>query len=150
MDAAEFGAKAGLGVLGVNSAWKAISKTGIPSKLAGLFGKGGSAASSVASNSVDDIAAGVANSVDDVVAGVANSADDVVSGVANSADDVLAGVVSNSADDVLAGVVSNSADDVVGGAVSGGAGSIAGKALGPLMQLGIGVYQFSQAKNCLL
>ena len=135
MDAAGFGAKAGLGVLGVNSAWKAISKTGIPSKLAGLFGKGGSAASSVASNSVDDIAAGVANSVDDVVAGVANSADDVVSGVANSADDVLAGVVSNSA------------DDVVGGAVSGGAGSLAGKALGPLMQLGIGMYQFSQAKN---
>ena len=135
MDAAEFGAKAGLGVLGVNSAWKAISKTGIPSKLAGLFGKGGSAAGSVASNSVDDIAAGVANSVDDVVAGVANSADDVVSGVANSADDVLAGVVSNSA------------DDVVSGAVSEGAGSLAGKALGPLMQLGIGVYQFSKAKN---
>ena len=113
MDAAEFGAKTGLEVLGVNSAWKAISKTGIPSKLAGLFGKGGSAAGSVASNSVDDIAAGVANS----------------------------------ADDVVAGVVANSADDVVGGAVSGGAGSLAGKALGPLMQLGIGVYQFSKAKN---
>ena len=135
MDAAGFGAKAGLGVLGVNSAWKAISKTGIPSKLAGLFGKGGSAAGSVASNSVDDIASGVANSVDDVVAGVANSADDVLAGVANSADDVAASVVSNSA------------DDVVGGAVSGGAGSLAGKALGPLMQLGIGVYQFSKAKN---
>lgn len=123
MDAAEFGAKAGATVLGGKAAWKIISKTGIPSKLAGLFGKGGSAASSVASNSVDD-----------VVAGVANSADDVVSGVANSADDVLAGV-------------SNSADDVVSGAVSGGAGSLAGKALGPLMQLGIGVYQFSKAKN---
>ena len=136
MDAAEFGAKAGATVLGGKAAWKIISKTGIPSKLAGLFGKGGSAASSVASNSVDD-----------VIAGVANSADDVVSGVANSADDVLAGVVSNSADDVLAGVVSNSADDVIGGAVSGGAGSLAGKALGPLMQLGIGVYQFSHAKN---
>ena len=135
MDAAEFGAKAGATVLGGKAAWKIISKTGIPSKLAGLFGKGGSAASSVASNSVDDIAAGVANSVDDVVAGVANSADNVVSGVANSADDVLAGVISNSA------------DDVVGGAVSGGAGSLAGKALGPLMQLGIGMYQFSQAKN---
>ena len=147
MDAAEFGAKTGLEVLGVNSAWKAISKTGIPSKLAGLFGKGGSAAGSVASNSVDDIAAGVANSADDVVAGVANSADDVVAGVvANSADDVVAGVA-NSADDVVAGVVANSADDVVGGAVSGGAGSLAGKALGPLMQLGIGVYQFSKAKN---
>lgn len=135
MDAAGYGAKVGLEVLGVNSAWKAISKTGIPSKLAGLFGKGGSAAGSAAANSVDDIASGVANSVDDVIAGVANSADDVVSGVANSADDVLAGVVSNSA------------DDVIGGAVSGGAGSLAGKALGPLMQLGIGVYQFSQAKN---
>lgn len=135
MDAAGFGAKAGLGVLGVNSAWKAISKTGIPSKLAGLFGKGGSAAGSVASNSVDDIAAGVANSVDDVVSGVANSADDVLAGVTNSADDVIASAVSNSA------------DDVVGGAVSGGAGSLAGKALGPLMQLGIGMYQFSQAKN---
>lgn len=135
MDAVGFGAKTGLEVLGVNSAWKAISKTGIPSKLAGLFGKGGSAAGSVASNSVDDIASGVANSVDDVIAGVANSADDVVSGVANSADDVIASAVSNSA------------DDVIGGAVSGGAGSLAGKALGPLMQLGIGVYQFSQAKN---
>lgn len=135
LDAAGFGAKAGAGYLGVTSAWKAISKTGIPSKLAGLFGKGGSAAGSVASNSADD-----------VLAGVANSADDVVAGVANSADDVLAGVT-NSADDVLAGVVANSADDVVGGAVSGGAGSLAGKALGPLMQLGIGVYQFSQAKN---
>ena len=135
MDAAGFGAKAGLGVLGVNSAWKAISKTGIPSKIAGLFGKGGSAASSAA-----------ANSVDDVISGVANSADDVVSGVANSADDVLAGVA-NSADDVVSGVVANSADDVVGGAVSGGARSLAGKALGPLMQLGIGVYQFSKAKN---
>lgn len=132
MDAAGFGAKTGLEVLGVGTI---ISKTGIGKKLAGLFGKGGSAASSVASNSVDDIAAGVANSADDVVAGVANSADDVVSGVANSADDVLAGVVSNSA------------DDVIGGAVSGGAGSLAGKALGPLMQLGIGVYQFSKAKN---
>lgn len=123
MDAAGFGAKAGLGVLGVNSAWKAISKTGIPSKLAGLFGKGGSAASSVASNSVDDVLAGVANSVDDVVAGVANSADDVVSGVANSA------------------------DDVIGGAVSGGAGSLAGKALGPALQFGIGLHQFLTAKN---
>lgn len=135
MDAAEFGAKAGATVLGGKAAWKIISKTGIPSKLAGLFGKGGSAASSVASNSVDDIAAGVANSVDDVIAGVANSADDVVSGVANSADDVLAGVVSNSA------------DDVIGGAVSGGAGSLAGKALGPLMQFGIGLHQFLTAKN---
>jgi hypothetical protein len=135
LDAAGFGAGVGASYLGVNSAWKAISKTGIPSKLAGLFGKGGSAASSAASNSVDDIASGVANSVDDVIAGVANSADDVVSGVANSADDVIASAVSNSA------------DDVVGGAVSGGAGSLAGKALGPLMQLGIGVYQFSQAKN---
>lgn len=132
MDVAGFGAKTGLEALGIDTI---LSKTGVYKKLAGLFGKGGSAASSVASNSVDDIAAGVANSVDDVVAGVANSADDVVSGVANSADDVLAGVVSNSA------------DDVVGGAVSGGAGSIAGKALGPLMQLGIGVYQFSHAKN---
>ena len=159
MDAAEFGAKAGASYLGVKAVGKIIDKTGIPSKLAGLFGKGGSAASSVASNSVDDIAAGVANSVDDVIAGVANSADDVVSGVANSvddviagavsnsADDVLAGVVSNSADDVLAGVVSNSADDVIGGAVSGGAGSLAGKALGPLMQFGIGLHQFLTAKN---
>lgn len=135
MDAAGFGAEVGASYLGVKAIGKIIDKTGIPSKIAGLFGKGGSAASSVASNSVDDIAAGVANSVDDVVAGVANSADNVVSGVANSADDVLAGVVSNSA------------DDVVGGAVSGGAGSLAGKALGPLMQLGIGVYQFSKAKN---
>ena len=147
MDAAGFGAEVGATVLGGKAAWKIISKTGIPSKLAGLFSKGGSAASSVASNSVDDIAAGVANSVDDVVAGVANSADDVVSGVANSADDVLAGVVSNSADDVLSGVVANSADDVIGGAVSGGAGSLAGKALGPLMQFGIGLHQFLTAKN---
>ena len=132
MDVAGFGAKTGLEALGIGTI---LSKTGVYKKLAGLFGKGGSAASSAAANSVDDIAAGVANSVDDVIAGVANSADDVVSGVANSADDVLAGVVSNSA------------DDVIGGAVSGGAGSLAGKALGPLMQLGIGVYQFSQAKN---
>lgn len=133
MDAAGFGAKTGLEALGIGTI---LSKTGVYKKLAGLFGKGGSAAGS----------AGVANSVDDIVAGVANSADDVVSGVANSADDILAGV-SNSADDVVAGVVSNSADDVVGGAVSGGAGSLAGKALGPLMQLGIGMYQFSKAKN---
>ena len=144
MDAAGFGAKTGLEVLGVGTI---ISKTGIGKKLAGLFGKGGSTASSVASNSADDIAAGVANSVDDVIAGVSNSVDDVVSGVANSADDVLAGVVSNSADDVLAGVVSNSADDVVGGAVSGGAGSLAGKALGPALQFGIGLHQFLTAKN---
>lgn len=121
MDAAGFGAKTGLEVLGIGTI---MSKTGIYKKLAGLLGKGGSAASSVASNSVDDVLAGVANSSDDVLAGVANSADDI-----------------------LAGVVSNSADDVVGGAVSGGAGSLAGKALGPLMQLGIGVYQFSKAKN---
>ena len=136
MDGAEFGLKAGATYLGVNSAWKAISKTGIPSKLSGLFGKGGSSASSAAANSVDDIAAGVAN-----------SADDVVAGVANSADDVLAGVVSNSADDIIAGAVANSADDVIGGAVSGGAGSLAGKALGPLMQFGIGLHQFLTAKN---
>ena len=135
MDAAGFGAEVGASYLGVKAIGKIIDKTGIPSKIAGLFGKGGSAASSVASNSVDDIAAGVANSADDVVSGVANSADDILAGVANSSDDVLAGVVSNSA------------DDVVGGAVSGGAGSLAGKALGPLMQLGIGVYQFSHAKN---
>lgn len=135
MDAAGFGAEVGASYLGVKAIGKIIDKTGIPSKIAGLFGKGGSAASSAAANSVDDIAAGVANSVDDVIAGVANSADDVVSGVANSADDVIASAVSNSA------------DDVVGGAVSGGAGSLAGKALGPLMQLGIGVYQFSHAKN---
>lgn len=144
MDAAEFGAGAGASYLGVNAMWKLISKTGIPSKLSGLLGKGGSAASSVASNSVDDIAAGVANSVDDVVAGVVNSVDDVV---ANSADDVLAGVVSNSADDVLAGAVANSADDVVGGAVSGGAGSIAGMALGPALQFGVGLHKFLNAKN---
>ena len=132
MDAAGFGAKTGLEALGIGTI---LSKTGVYKKLAGLLGKGGSAAGSAAANSVDDIAAGVANSVDDVVAGVANSADDVLAGV------------SNSVDDVVASAVSNSADDVVGGAVSGGAGSLAGKALGPLMQLGIGVYQFSQAKN---
>lgn len=101
------------------------------------------ATSRTLANSGDDLANAAANSVDEVGEAAANSIDDMASNVANSIDEAAA----NAADDLLANsaddVVSNVADDVVGGGLKG----MFGKALGPLVQLGFGAYNYATAND---
>lgn len=101
----------------------------------------------IISNTGDDLANAAASSVDDIANAASSSIDDIANGVANSIDDAVAGaaddILSNSADDII----SNSADDVLSSTLGNGAKSIFGKALGPLIQLGFGAYNYATADD---
>ena len=93
----------------------------------------------IISNTGDDLANAAASSVDDIANAASSSIDDIANGVANSIDDAVAGA----ADDIIA----NSADDVLSSTLGNGAKSIFGKALGPLIQLGFGAYNYATADD---